>query len=396
MPGECGLVLYWRGAGAAVTALDLPADATVADLAREIELTGGPAVQRQHLRLGGILLADPDAKLSDVGLSSEATIAVADVAVRALPGRRLDASATHMLVAGMRAAAPGAVLSWDLRQWEARETPDFGGRRVLCVAAGHGHSLAVLSDGTAVGWGSPINAGAEVVPDLGGRSVLSAAAGLHSVLCLTDGSVVSWGFGNRAVDERQVPDFGGRAAVAVAAGTFHSLVLLSDGSVQAWGSSSYGQCDVPDFGDRVVVGIACGELNSIAWFEDRGIACWGYNYFNQCTPAESGARYVDAASGEGHTLALTSEGAVEGWGSDMWGQLQSCDNHPRVHTLPSARSGPHQPVRAVAASSKCSLVCTDTEVRFWGWTGRAHNANVCISQAIRSAPQTDSACCVIG
>jgi alpha-tubulin suppressor-like RCC1 family protein len=39
---------------------------------------------------------------------------------------------------------------------------------------------------------------------------------------------------------------GPRNVIAVAAGWYHYMALLEDGSVQAWGVNSYGQCNVPE------------------------------------------------------------------------------------------------------------------------------------------------------
>ena len=59
-----------------------------------------------------------------------------------------------------------------LRDGDGRASPpDFGGRKVVQAAAGEYHSLAVLEDGTLVGFGNDTD-GKASPPDLGGRRVI--------------------------------------------------------------------------------------------------------------------------------------------------------------------------------------------------------------------------------
>ncbi len=134
---------------------------------------------------------------------------------------------------------------------------------VVAVSAGASHSLALLRDGTVVGWGSP--------------SLAAVPAGLSAV-------------------------------IAISAGDGHSLVLKSDGTVVAWGANSSGQCDVPA-GLGGVVAVSAGTGVSVAVKADGTVVAWGANDFGQAGTA--GLAGVVAASATNNYVAyLKGDGSV--------------------------------------------------------------------------------------
>ncbi|MEP2776553.1 MAG: choice-of-anchor D domain-containing protein [Luteolibacter sp.] len=119
-----------------------------------------------------------------------------------------------------------------------------------------------------------------------------------------------------------------------------------------------------------------------------GLAAWGYNYNGQLgnnstaqrnVPVNpdmggvlAGKTIVQVVRGNGHTLALTSEGKVYGWGRNNQGQLG--DNSTTQRNVPvavnteagtSALSG--KTVATIAAGSDHNLaLCTDGTAVAWG------------------------------
>jgi alpha-tubulin suppressor-like RCC1 family protein len=126
------------------------------------------------------------------------------------------------------------------------------------VSAGAAHSLAQLErvyawgdnssgqlgDGTTIGRTMPV-----AVQGLPNRIEFLAAGGGHSLAILPDSTVVAWGDnsagqlgdGSNVNKSTVLPVPQLTDIVAVAAGTNHSLALKKDGTVWAWGANSSGQ-----------------------------------------------------------------------------------------------------------------------------------------------------------
>ncbi len=145
-------------------------------------------------------------------------------------------------------------------------TGPLAGKTVITMAAGWSHSMALCSDGTVTTWGSNMwgqlgNNSAtteshtpmavDTSGALAGKKVVAVAAGAeHSLALCSDGTLVGWGMGvygqlgNHSTLGSPVPvalnSFGalaGRTVVAIAAGYSNSLALCSDGTLAAWGST---------------------------------------------------------------------------------------------------------------------------------------------------------------
>ncbi len=130
---------------------------------------------------------------------------------------------------------------------------------VVAIAQGSGHSMALLTNGTVIAWGSNTYKQTNVPPGL--SNVIAIAAGYYHSMALTgNGRVVSWGLNQNG--QTNVPA-GLSNVVAIAAGGYHSLALKSDGTVVSWGSSTFGPTNVPS-GLTNVIAIAAGEYDSLA------------------------------------------------------------------------------------------------------------------------------------
>ena len=164
---------------------------------------------------------------------------------------------------------------------------------IVDITAGAEHSLALLNNGSVVGWGkndhgqalgvassglmtgilggNVSGSGGELLQDV---TALSAGSS-HSLALRTNSGVVAWG-----------SNWGGQSSVPVnatgvtqiAAGFNHSLALRSDGSVVSWGNDTYNQCAVPSgvsIANTGVIGIAAAGNTSMAWKNDGQIIVWG-------------------------------------------------------------------------------------------------------------------------
>jgi alpha-tubulin suppressor-like RCC1 family protein len=190
---------------------------------------------------------------------------------------------------------------------------------VLSVAAGESDSLALLASGTVVAWGDD-TCGQTSIPGIliptfyvdtgwGGYWVFnpnwipveSIAAGRnHNLALLTNGTVVGWGdngFGQAS------PPSNLSNVVAITAGDLHSAALCSNGTVVVWGDDTFGQTNVPP-GLSNVVAIAAGDFHTFALCSNGSIVAWGNNTYSQLDVPPSATNALAIASGYYHGLAL--------------------------------------------------------------------------------------------
>lgn len=190
----------------------------------------------------------------------------------------------------------------------------------------------------------------------------------------------------------------GKTVVALATGSAHSMALCSDGTLAAWGGNDSGQLgdgtttrrEAPvavatagtPLAGRTVVAIAAGDGHSLALCSDGTVAAWGYNAGGQLgdgsvTPRTSpvsasmaGRTAVAIAAGRHHSLALCSDGTLSAWGLNVHGELG--DNTSADRTLPVSVTTAGTPlagrtVVAIAAGAYHSLaLCSDNTLAAWG------------------------------
>ncbi|XP_063282088.1 RCC1 and BTB domain-containing protein 2 isoform X2 [Pelobates fuscus] len=187
---------------------------------------------------------------------------------------------------------------------------------------------------------------------------LNCGSGPHVVAVTSEGDIFSWGhnaysqLGNGSTNQALTPsqvstNLISKKVVSVACGSHHSMVATSDGEVYAWGYNNSGQVGsgstanqpIPRkvtscLQNKIVTGIACGQMSSMAVVDNGEVYAWGYNgngqlglgsSGNQPTPcriaALQGIRVEQVVCGYAHTLALTDEGGIYGWGANSYGQL---------------------------------------------------------------------------
>ena len=153
--------------------------------------------------------------------------------------------------------------------------------------------------------------------------------------------------------------------VSVSAGMIHGSFLTEDGDVYSWGFGNSGRLGLGDEDNRLVatkiegalddenvVAINNGNGVSFAITDEGTLYGWGQNNIGQLglgdgedrlTPTVidfDGKPVVAVSSGTGHTLVLTADGAVYGFGSNRDGQA-----------APDQLEGPGDPVNNVLSPS---------------------------------------------
>jgi parallel beta-helix repeat protein len=240
----------------------------------------------------------------------------------------------------------GTLVAWGANDSGQTDVPSAA-TSVLSVAAGESHSLALRSDGGVVAWGDNTY-GQTSLPDVLTQSnyfynwsgpgfwfpnpdwipAQAIAAGRnYSLALLTNGSVVGWGddsFGQASPP----PDL--TNAIAISAGDLDGAALCSDGTVVVWGDGTFGETNVPS-GLSNVVAIACGDFHTLALLSNGDITGWGNDTYGQLNVPPAAVNAIGIASGYYHGLALvplaaklkanlTREGLVIHWNGE--GHLQ--------------------------------------------------------------------------
>ncbi|MBI4947188.1 MAG: T9SS type A sorting domain-containing protein [Bacteroidetes bacterium] len=254
--------------------------------------------------------------------------------------------------------------------------------KIIVLAAGYSHSLAIKSDGTVWGWGW--NSSGQIgdntttnkwtpVQVLAGASgcgtylcnITAVVAGnSHSMALKSDGTVWSWGnngwgqLGDNTTTQRNTPVqvSGLTGIVAIAAGRWHSIALKNDGTVWTWGRNMNGELGDNTFTDRWTP-VQVHNWNNIGFFTN----------------------VVTIASGGDHVLALKNDGTVWAWGSDGNGQLG--DNAVSSSRLPLQVHGPGNSgflsgiVKIAGGAYHSIAIKNDGTVWTWGSGGNGELGN---------------------
>lgn len=262
--------------------------------------------------------------------------------------------------------------------------------------------------------------------------VVGIAAGMFHALALTaDGHVYAWGentdgqLGDGSTADSHLPvEVDGLSNVTQvgAGGGYTSLALTADGHVWAWGSNYHGALGVGTLtGPQTchygydpcsttpveVVGpsgqgwlsgiteVAVGQ-SGMALARDGRVWNWGYNGQGQlgigtnvgpdpscsCSatpvPVPGLRRVTEVSSGQGFSLALTSDGHVYAWGYN-WGRLgdgTDVDRYSPVQVVGLARV-----IRIAAGASHGLAITSDGHAWAWGdnWASKLGNGSTTAS-----------------
>ncbi|XP_063047735.1 probable E3 ubiquitin-protein ligase HERC4 isoform X1 [Engraulis encrasicolus] len=200
---------------------------------------------------------------------------------------------------------------------------------------------------------------------LSGKRVCGVGCGRkHTTFLLDDGTVYTCGcndLGQLGHDKprkkpEQVVALDAQIIVTVSCGEAHTLALNDKGQVFAWGLASDGQLgfvtaeecvrvprNVKSLSDVCITQVACGYRHSLALAKGGQVFSWGQNKYGQLglgmvgasVPAPQlmaslqGIPFSQLAAGGAHSFALSTSGAVFGWGRNKFGQLGLNDTNDR-------------------------------------------------------------------
>lgn len=216
---------------------------------------------------------------------------------------------------GIVALDNGSVSNWG-SYWTGTSfiavTAPPGLTNALAVAAGSRHDLVLLANGTVVAWGLNDFLQTNVPPNLT-NGVAIAADEQQNLALLQNGTVVQWGQTNAPIPA------GLSNVAAIATGTNFCLALLSNTTVVAWGNDSYGQTNIPTSLSNVVA-IAAGGAHALALEQNGTVIAWGDNAAGETNVPPGLSNVMGIAAGDAHCLALLNNGTVVAWGDDTFGE----------------------------------------------------------------------------
>ncbi|GEB59707.1 RCC1 domain-containing protein [Streptomyces gardneri] len=282
-------------------------------------------------------------------LAAMAALATSLAAALVLPGVGLSVpSPAYADSAGsrdIRTAPPGTALVWGTNESGQLGDGNTAGQstipgrvcgnatcttplgKVVQVAGSQAHSVAVLEDGSVIGWGANFSG------QLGDGTTTDRTTAVR--VC--------------AVGEPAPCASFLKGVVSVAVGALHSLALLTDGTVVAWGNNTSGQlgagsvinhetspvrvCAVGSVAPCTshltnITSIAAGFQHSLAVRADGDVRSWGINNEGQLgdgtldnrnapVSVSSLTNVVSVAGGVSHSVAARSDGSARAWGTGI-------------------------------------------------------------------------------
>ncbi|VVB05779.1 unnamed protein product [Arabis nemorensis] len=220
------------------------------------------------------------------------------------------------------------------------------GVRIVSVAAGGRHTLALSDIGQVWGWGY----GGEGQLGLGSRVRLVSSP--HPIPCIEPSS---YGKGSSVAasdvnmsSEVQCGRVLGSYVKRIACGGRHSAVITDTGALLTFGWGLYGQCGQGSTDDELsptcvssllgirIEGVAAGLWHTVCVSSDGDVYSFGGNQFGQlgtgCDQAETLPKLLEAPNlenanvkiiscGARHTAVIADEGKVFCWGWNKYGQL---------------------------------------------------------------------------
>ena len=232
----------------------------------------------------------------------------------------------------------------------------------VALAAAYDHACALIADGTVRCWGdngsgqlgnASVTGGSAVPVAVGNVSDATAltVGAFHTCVIGADRTVRCWGrnsngqLGDGTFTDSSAPVTvqGLTNVTAIAGGGSHTCALVGDGTLRCWGSNDQGQLGdgtgafsqtpVQVLQITTATAVSAGWAHTCALLQDHTVECWGWNASGQVGDGTTGnalaPRHVvgiNAASAITagwwqHSCALSSDGSVQCWGQNQWGQL---------------------------------------------------------------------------
>ncbi|KZV19038.1 hypothetical protein F511_08466 [Dorcoceras hygrometricum] len=241
-------------------------------------------------------------------------------------------------------------------------------RGVLLISAGASHSLAVLAGNAVCSWGRGEDGqlghgdaddrfSPTLLSGLDGKGIVSVSCGSDHTAAYSDSEaqVYSWGWGDFGrlghghssdlFSPQPIKAIRGLQIKQIACGDSHCLAVTMEGELHSWGRNQNGQLGlgntedslvprkVEAFQGKAIKMFAAGAEHTVAVTEDGELYGWGWGRYGNLGLGDRGDRLVPGivsavviSGGWRHTMAVTSDGKLYGWSWNKFGQLGVGDN----------------------------------------------------------------------
>lgn len=248
---------------------------------------------------------------------------------------------------------------------EPKEVEALSGKKIVGLAYGSGPHVVICTEkGEVYTWGhngycelgngagNPLLQPTVVTIPVSNNKIIAVACGSHHSLALSiNGEVFSWGqnkFGqtgsnlttNQCYPRKVNNALTGKFAVSICCSHSSSFAVMNTGEVYGWGYNGNGQLGI---------GSTANQLSPIRISNFNGI------------------KVVKLACGYSHVLALTDEGTMYSWGSNSHGQLgigNKVNSPIPVRILKSV--GRITDIAAIHYNHISAAACLDFKIYMWG------------------------------
>lgn len=191
--------------------------------------------------------------------------------------------------------------------------------KVVSVAAGFDHAVALNDKGELFCWGSDRMGQGKIPMEIKRKKIRQIAAGYQISYALTEsGEVFAWG--NENLNDIRLTKRNGNSNIAkISVANTTLMAVTNDGEVRHLGSQNSEVSNVPeDLGK--VKDIATTADACLALLEDGSLRIWGKANKSEREIPEISGKIKSMYGGRYHLTVLTEEGDVYSWGSNKKGQ----------------------------------------------------------------------------
>lgn len=270
--------------------------------------------------------------------------------------KSLDATHIKKIVSGISFSIAlmddGKLVTWgtepNLKQenvsdYVLKVPDDVKAKRIVDIATGGRHVLALDEEGNLYGWGyyghgqtkMPDNVRKEL-EESGATIDQIYAATMWSAIVTSDKNLHIWGSQQTTQNFKLTRGINGHVE-KVAAGDNNMLLLLDDNTVRVIGDRSsefYGNIPAAiSDGEVKVIDIAASNRNALVLDENGDIYTWGSTQDGLTRPPAITDDVAMIKAGYRHFTALLEDGRVVPWGANQLNQIQLPDNLPAIKTI---------------------------------------------------------------